>query len=100
MEWVHDDRSFELAQTADFYKRLTNRSTLNPRVGLLGESQPSWRPTSYFTDVTYRYRLHSDWLYGEIIPALEFPRDESFKDRASLILRIELYFSGSIERPY
>lgn len=100
VEWVHDERKFELSQTVNFYKRLNNRSTLNPRLGVLGESQPSWRPTSVFTDVTYRYRLHSDWLFGEIIPALEFPRDESFKDRASLILRIELYFSGSIERPY
>lgn len=100
LEWVHDERKFELSQTANFYKRLNNRSTLNPRVGVLGESQPGWRTTSVFTDVTYRYRLHSDWLFGEIIPALEFPRDESFKDRASLVLRIELYFSGSIERPY
>lgn len=100
VEWVHDERKFELSQTANFYKRINNRSTLNPRVGILGESKPSWRPTSYFTDLTYRYRLHSDWLFGEIIPALEFPRDESFKDRASLVLRIELYFSGNIERPY
>lgn len=100
VEWVHDERKFELSQTANFYKRLNNRSTLNPRVGVLGESQPGWRTTSVFTDVTYRYRLHSDWLFGEVIPALEFPRDESFKDRASLILRIELYFSGSIDRPY
>lgn len=100
VEWVHDERKFELSQTVNFHKRLNNRSTLNPRVGVLGESQPGWRTTSVFTDVTYRYRLHSDWLFGEIIPALEFPRDESFKDRASLVLRIELYFSGSIERPY
>lgn len=98
MEWIHDDRMFDLAQTFNFYKRLNNRSTLNPRLGMLGESEPTWRQTSIFADVTYRYRLHSDWLFGEIIPALEFPRDESFKDRGSLILRIELYFSGSIDR--
>lgn len=100
LEWVHDERKFELSQTTNFYKRLNNRSTLNPRVGILGESQPGWRQSSVFADVTYRYRLHSDWLFGEVIPALEFPRDEGFRDRGSLILRIELYFSGSIERPY
>lgn len=98
LEWVHDDRMFDMAQTFNFYKRLNNRSTLNPRFGILGESQPTWRQTSLFADLTYRYRLHSDWLFGEIIPALEFPRDESFKDRASLILRIELFFSGQIDR--
>jgi len=98
MEWVHDKRKFEMAQTLNFHKRLNNRATLSPRLGMLGESQPTWRQTSVFADVTYRYRLHSDWLFGEIIPALEFPRDESFKDRGSLILRIELYFSGTIDR--
>ncbi|MEP2615137.1 MAG: hypothetical protein ABJH31_13660, partial [Marinobacter alexandrii] len=56
--------------------------------------------TSAFADLTWRYRLHSDWVYTELIPALEFPRDESFKDRASVLFRIELYFSGSLERPY
>ncbi|WP_227538155.1 hypothetical protein [Marinobacter vulgaris] len=99
-EWVHDERKFELSQTANFYKRINNRSTINPRVGVLGESKPGWRTTSVFADVTYRYRLHSDWLFAEVIPALEFPRDESFKDQASLVLRIEMFFSGSIERPY
>ncbi|MFL1455789.1 hypothetical protein ACJO5Y_15250 [Marinobacter sp. GN3S48] len=98
MEWVHEERKFEMAQTFNFHKRLNNRATLSPRLGILGESQPNWRQTSIFADLTYRHRLHSDWLYGEIIPALEFPRDESFKDRGSLVLRIELYFSGTIDR--
>lgn len=98
MEWVHEERKFEMAQTFNFHKRLNNRATLGPRLGMLGESQPNWRQTSIFADLTYRYRLHSDWLYGEIIPAMEFPRDESFKDRGSLVLRIELYFSGTIDR--
>ncbi|WP_297791869.1 hypothetical protein [uncultured Marinobacter sp.] len=98
LEWVHEMRKFEMAQTFNFHKRLNNRSTISPRLGVLGESKPNWRHTSVFTDMTYRYRLHSDWLYGEIIPALEFPREDSFKDRASLILRIELYFSGTIDR--
>lgn len=100
IEWLHSDRKFDFSQVISSYKRLNNRATVNPRLGLLGESQPDWRPTSVFADLTWRYRLHSDWLYGEIIPAVEFPRAESFKDRGSLILRIELYFSGSIDRPY
>lgn len=100
LEWVHRDRKFVAAQIFSVDKRLNNRSTLTPRLGLLGESQPSWRTTSAFADVTWRYRLHSDWIYAELIPALEFPRDESFKDRASVVFRVELFFSGSLERPY
>ena len=46
LEWIHDDRKFEMAQTFNFFKRLNNRATLNPRLGILGESQPTWRQTN------------------------------------------------------
>lgn len=100
IEWLHSERKFEFSQVLSSFKRLNNRSTISPRLGVIGESQPGWRTTSAFADLTWRYRLHNDWIFGEIIPAIEFPRTESFKDRASLILRIELYFSGRIDRPY
>ena len=94
--WVHRDRNFELSQTVSLFKELNSRATLNPRIGVLGESNPNWRTTSLFADLTYRYRLYDNWLYGEVIPAVEFPRAYNFKDRASLILRIELFFSGTL----
>jgi hypothetical protein len=42
--------------------------------------------------------LYEDWLFAELIPALEFPREEGFKDQASVVFRIEMYFSGTIDR--
>lgn len=98
LEWLHSGRKFEMAQIFSTQKRLNNRSTVSPRLAALGESQPSWRTTSYFVDLTWRYRLYEDWLFAELIPALEFPREESFKDQASVIFRIEMYFSGTIDR--
>ncbi|WP_404363785.1 hypothetical protein [Marinobacter sp.] len=97
-EWVHEDRQFEWSQVFSVYKRLNNRSTIAPRVGVVGESKPNWRTTSPFADLTWRYRLHSDWVFGELIPAVAFPRDEDFEDRASIVFRIELLFSGDIRR--
>nr|WP_228339924.1 hypothetical protein [Marinobacter sp. F3R08] len=96
LNWVHRDSKFEAAQIFSVRKRIDNRLIVTPRLGLLGESQPSWRPTSAFADLTFRYRLHSNWLYAELIPALEFPREESFKDRASVVFRVEMFFSGII----
>ncbi|MEC8897776.1 MAG: hypothetical protein VX991_05525, partial [Pseudomonadota bacterium] len=71
---------------------------VTPRVGILGESQPTWRTTSYFADVTWRYRMYSNWLFAELIPALEYQRDEGFDDQASIVFRIEMYFAGTIDR--
>lgn len=94
--WVHKDRQFEVSHTFDFYKRVNNRTELNPRLGILGESKPGWRTTNYFADLTWRYRLHSTWLYGEVIPGIEFPRDEGFRERLSLLFRVEMFFSGEL----
>ena len=93
----HRDREFVAAQIFSLRKQMNNRLIVTPRIGVLGESQPGWRPTSAFGDVTFRYRLYSNWLFAELIPAVEFPREESFKDRASLIFRVEMFFSGVIE---
>ncbi|WP_239985567.1 hypothetical protein [Marinobacter salexigens] len=96
LSWVHKDRKFVASQIFSTWKRLNNRSSISPRVGVLGESQPSWRTTSAFADLTWRYRLHSDWLFAELIPALTFPREKSFKDQGSVLFRVEMFFSGSI----
>ncbi len=96
--WVHDERQFDLAQVFDFHKRLNNRSELNPRLGVLGESQPTWRHTGYFADLTWRYRLYHDWLYGEVIPSIEFERDNHFKEDTALLFRLEMFFSGHVRQ--
>jgi len=98
MEWVHRDRKFQLGQIFNVRKRLNNRSVVQPRAGVLGESKPSWRATSYFADVTWRYRLYEDWLFAELVPALWFPRSESFKDQGSVVFRLEMFFAGTIDR--
>ncbi|HEA52848.1 MAG TPA: hypothetical protein ENI00_11125 [Marinobacter antarcticus] len=96
LEWVHSDSKFVAAQIFSTYKRLNNRSTVSPRIGVIGESQPGWRTTSAFMDLTWRYRLYSNWLFAELIPALTFPREKAFKDQGSVLFRVEMFFSGSI----
>ena len=94
--WIHPERTFELGHGHRFYKRLNHRAELSPRLGVQGTSRPNWQPTLYFTDVTYRYRLYDNWLFGEVTPTLEFPREDNFKDRYAITLRIEMFFSGEV----
>ncbi|MGC8121116.1 hypothetical protein [Marinobacter sp. VGCF2001] len=98
LEWVHRDRRFVMAHIHSVQKRLNTRSVITPRIGVLGESQPSWRPSSYFADITWRYRVYEDWLFAELVPALEYAREEDFDDHASLVFRVEMYFAGTIDR--
>jgi|GEM_PF-277152 len=93
-QWVHKDRMFEVAQVLRLERTYSNRHYYRYRLGILGESEPNWQTTDYFADLLYRNRLYDDWLYGEIIPALTFPRDDSFKPNPSITFRIEMFFSG------
>jgi len=100
LEWVHKDGKFVAGQIFSLRKQVSDRSTLIPRLGVLGESKPNWRTSSAFADLTLRHRLHSDWVYAELVPALTFSRENSFRDELSVVFRVELYFSGSIQRDY
>jgi len=100
LEWIHNDGKFVAGQIFSARKRVSDRTTLTPRVGVLGESKPNWRTTSTFADLTLRHRLHSDWVYAELVPALTFTRENHFRDEISVVFRVELYFSGSIQRAY
>ena len=96
-----------------FFPSLVNAEKFPPYFGqasetLLPQNIPpaffTFSPDEYYLEPNDSYWVGADrdlgrgWLFGEIIPAVEFPRNSSFKDRASLILRIELFFSGNIDR--
>lgn len=92
--WLHADRYFETAQVFRTQRRFRNRHFLRYRAGVLGDSDRHWRTTEYFVDTLYRNRLYDNWLFGEIIPAVRFERDNNFRSNASITLRIEVFFSA------
>ena len=96
IRWIEKQDRFEWGQTFSDATRLNVRATLTGRVGIVGTSGPNWRTDDIFTDLTYRYRLYSDWLYGEVIPAYEFTRLSGgpLQNNPSITLRIEMFFAG------
>jgi hypothetical protein len=42
--------------------------------------------------VSYRYRLHRDWLFFELDPQLHFPADRQFHTNPALVMRLEMLF--------
>ena len=47
---------------------------------------------SYFLSADYRKLVHKDWLYIDIIPQLGFAREEDYRSKLSLTLRLEIFF--------
>ena len=48
-----------------------------------------WYLSNWRLAVNYRRNLRGHWLYGDVIPALDFPKFEGFRRAPSITLRIE-----------
>lgn len=96
VRWINKDGRFEWGETVTTAKALNTRATLTARTGVLGRGGPDWRVDDIFTDLTFRYRLYSNWLYGEVIPAYEYTRlpADRLQNNPSITFRIEMFFAG------
>ena len=52
-----------------------------------------WANSNYQIGLFYRRNLTDFWLFGEIGPAIDFPRLERFRRAPSILLRLETFFS-------
>lgn len=52
----------------------------------------SWYLNNWRVAVSYRRNLRNQWLYGEITPAIDFPKTESFRRMPSITVRVESLF--------
>lgn len=92
MQWQHEEEDLEFGEIISFQQRATRRDTFTYRSGIFYEEHPGTHVKSYFVDVRYRRRLHSDWLYGEIIPDITWSKVNNFNRLASINFRLEIYF--------
>lgn len=93
VHWIGDDDKFEFSETLNLYHTWDKKRVVRYRTGLLAESQPNPRTSKYYLDTTYRQKLYRNWLFYEIIPAVVFPRDDTFKPDPSITVKLEVLFS-------
>lgn len=82
-------------QDLSFFHTLDERSALLYQMSVLGDDNPKLRETSYVLLTRFRYKMHREWMYFEVSPQIFFPRTDSFKLNASLLLRLEMLFGAT-----
>ncbi|MDX1451715.1 MAG: hypothetical protein R3183_04090 [Oleiphilaceae bacterium] len=92
--YLHDERRMEFSHGYSFLKELSPIRAINYQFGILAENKPHRVITDYYANVVYRRKLSQDWLFYEITPAVNFPRDESYSLVPSLVTKIEIVFSA------
>ena len=52
------------------------------------------RSTDYLLDLRYRRRIHHQWLYLEVQPAVHWPRERDFGSVYSLLGTLSVVFGA------
>ena len=91
IDWEEDEATVA-AQTFSLRKRLSDNKGVDYRLGIIGEDVAKPRITSYFISAHYRELLYKDWLYLNVIPEVNYPRDQGFESIFSLTVRFEVFF--------
>jgi hypothetical protein len=91
-EWYIEPKEFTTAHGPSFIHKLSEDDGISYSFRVKSEIDGPWYMTGYGLGVRYRRNLRNQWLYGEIGPALDFPKTEGFRRTPSVLLRIESLF--------
>ena len=53
-----------------------------------------WYTTNYRLSTNYRRNLYKQWIYLDVIPGLDFPKEHSFRRTPFIIVQLELLFGS------
>jgi hypothetical protein len=95
--WSELSHGVDWGQFASYYARLSSRRSAALKLGARGYSHPSWITDQYLVRVSWRRRVHRDWLFLEIEPGLDFFREDDYKMTPLINIQLE-FVIGSFKR--
>ncbi len=98
-QYQDEDNRFEFAEVLSTHHLIDDRHSIDYAIGILGESQPVPRTTSYFIRTSYRYRLYRNWIFLTLMPDISFPRSEGFELYPSFTARLQFILSSDQDSP-
>lgn len=88
---AEDSDGVEASETLSLYKYLSGRRVVGVELGVSGVLDPARVDNSQFS-LVYRKRVHRDWMFLELQPGVEFPRERGFEATAFMEIRLEIIF--------
>lgn len=92
--WTDFNDYHEVEQIFSIFHELSDRRAISYHIGVYGDTDPQMHLVRYYSSINYRQRVHRDWLFVELIPAISYARDNNFKHERSLTLKLEMVFGS------
>lgn len=93
--WLNDTQNFELSQSFSVFHTLDERAALLYQISAVGVSKPQTEVSDYVILMTYRSRIHREWVFFEISPQIHFPRVLDYRTSWQLSMRLEFLLDKS-----
>lgn len=90
--WRDQTDYFDLTQDLTLLHRVSSRRSVIYQASVFGITEPIEYVTDYLLGVRVRQLIHRDWLFFEINPEINYPKELHFKAVPTLALRLDIIF--------
>lgn len=95
IRWTILKKDFTTNHGPTFLHRVTENDALNYGVTMqTAIDGGTWYVTNYRTAANYRRNLYKQWVYFDVIPGIDFPKEWSFRRTPFITFQIELLFGS------
>ena len=92
--WTETLDYFESSQILSISHRFNSKSAIIYQAGVYGISDPNIVTTSFLLAARYRKNFHKDYLFFELVPQINYQKDNNFIPVHSMTFKIEILFNG------
>lgn len=92
ISWLQERDTLDAAQAISLIQQLSPQQGMSYTLGIFEESFSNTVISDYFVSAHYRQLVYKDWLYVNIIPEVNFPREFDYDARLSVTLKLEVFF--------
>jgi len=83
---------WDLAQVFSITHTIDHKQAMVYLAGVYGTNEPNTHAENYQLQMRYRRQLHGNYLFGELIPQLQYLLENDFEPVFSITLRMEMVF--------
>lgn len=94
LNWAITDEEFTTSHGPSIIHTISARDAMSYNARVLTRVKGPYYLDGYSLSINYRRRVRGNWLYGEVTPALDFPKVTSFRRTPSILFKIEALFGG------
>ncbi len=90
--WSETSNGVRGGETFQFYRFLSNRRAFGTKLGMYGTLEPSVHIETYSARVSWRQRMHRDWLFIKIEPGFDWPHNRDYKITPTIEVMLDIVF--------